>query len=122
MGVAPKLFLGDCEVRTLRARVEVPGKGGRPPRRVPKLASWASVWLRFWWAVLPIGPTGEPRGCFLASLQTRRLKTTFPMERWSGYVGNQIPVPDRSLPWTALLADPAPEGCERADLLRYFYF
>jgi hypothetical protein len=103
MGVAPKLFLGECAVRTLCASVEALTEKGRSPRRMPKLTSWATVWLRFWWAILPIGPAGEPRGCFLASLATTRLTKTFAKERWSHFVGEQIPPPDRPVPWTTLL-------------------
>ncbi len=100
-GLAPKLFLGECPATTLRAVVETPLKENEQALPRVDLASWAQVWFRFWWAILPIGPNGDPRGCFLVSLATERCQAAFPAEKWTEYVGEPSS-PARGL-WTALL-------------------
>jgi hypothetical protein len=72
LGVAPSLFLGECHGPSFRAKVVALDGAGEPGDAAPTLTAWVRVWLRFWWAILPIGTDGAPRGCFVVSLMTER--------------------------------------------------
>jgi len=72
LGVAPSLFLGECHGPSFRAQVVPIDDAGRPGDPISTLTAWARVWIRFWWAILPIGGDGLPRGCFVVSLMTER--------------------------------------------------
>ncbi len=71
LGMAPAVFLGECHGPSFRAQVALIDDQGQPGEVTPPLTTWVRVWLRFWWAILPIGTDGSPRGCFVVSLVTQ---------------------------------------------------
>ena len=71
LGMAPAVFLGECHGPRFRAQVALIDDEGQPGEVTPTLTAWVRVWLRFWWAILPIGTDGSPRGCFVVSLVTQ---------------------------------------------------
>lgn len=72
LGVAPSVFLGECHGPGFRAHVVTLDQDGEEGEAVPTLTAWVRVWVRFWWAILPIGAEGMPRGCFVVTLMTER--------------------------------------------------
>jgi hypothetical protein len=72
LGVAPSLFLGECHGPSFRAHVARIDEDGQPGDSIHSLTAWVRIWVRFWWAILPIGAEGLPRGCFVVSLATER--------------------------------------------------
>jgi hypothetical protein len=101
-GRAPRLFLGECAAGTMDAIVKSGGDDEARLRPRPDLNSWARIYIRFWWAILPVGAKGEARGCFLASLSTERFPWVYKASEDEG--NEEATAMFASRPWTSLIA------------------
>ena len=104
LGVAPSLFLGECHGPYFRAKVARIDDTGQPGHPIPSLTAWVRIWVRFWWAILPIGA----EGCFVVSLATEHSPEIWTVaeldDAESEYRNEEDHNPNVAQSWTRLLS------------------